>query len=139
MDGLRNVQVKSAFPFSGIHLSQHSRTTGDPNSWTRCLSDCLSSHLSRHDGEPGVSFLNPRECFKQDPLTPSQVALCEARRHRSRRISTLFPRRSNLSSSPKQEILASVRLDEIEAEDSLKLSHLFRDKSETQVAKRIWL
>jgi len=39
----------------------------------------------------------------------------------------------------KQEILASIRLEELDAEDGLKIKNLFRDKSKTQVAKRIWL
>ena len=39
----------------------------------------------------------------------------------------------------KQEIQASIRLEELDAEDSLTISHLFKDKSETRVATRIWL
>jgi hypothetical protein len=39
----------------------------------------------------------------------------------------------------KQEILASIRLEELDAEDGLKIQNLFRDKSSTQVSKRIWL
>lgn len=39
----------------------------------------------------------------------------------------------------KQEILASVRLEEQDAEDSLTVKHLFKDESHTRVATRIWL
>jgi hypothetical protein len=39
----------------------------------------------------------------------------------------------------KQEIQASIRLEELDAEDSLTIGHLFKDKSETRVSTRIWL
>jgi len=39
----------------------------------------------------------------------------------------------------KTEIVANVTLEEIEAHESISLNLLFRDKSETKVARRIWL
>lgn len=39
----------------------------------------------------------------------------------------------------KQEILAAVALEEADAKDSLKISHLFKDPSETRVSTRTWL
>jgi hypothetical protein len=50
-----------------------------------------------------------------------------------------FPSKNEEVQIQKQEVQASIRLEELDAEDSLTISHLFKDTSETRVSTRIWL
>jgi len=137
---VRLLPLKTSSSF--LKLVQIAQTPGAHPSPSKPSSSSQPSPTSTAYGRaPGPSFTphhhssnasNPVFADSSTPKSAKQKAT-------SLSVDSSIPLDNKTVQIQKQEILASIRLEELDAKDPLKIKNLFRDKSRTQVAKRIWL
>lgn len=107
-----------------------------------CISVRGGHNILRSDGKPQVSLISPSNA--QQTRTDLWIRWFYSK-HRDEEGDLALTRLLDLPlddpvlMKQKAEILANVKLEETEAHEPISFNLLFRDRSETKIARRIWL